>query len=622
MRAGEGGRARSWLHNNVGRMLLIVLTLWGVLTLLPDLTRLVWPLASYGFSTDNNGIVTDVMAPFAVEEHSPAWRAGLRPGDRLDLNVMNCWSPASLRCRDTLAVLAGLGGLSFVPPGMTSRLEVRDTSGASRDVTVVAADPPWGVGAMVVLAADQILALIFVLGAAFLVWRRPSRTAWGFFLFALWSQPGQAVGLLSVLLAWPLAVLVVEVIFALVQAAGVVGFVLLILCFPHDETASRWRGLERALPFIAIALALGQLVSFSNVLGLQTERLTDGLFIVLLAIDIGALGILIARRWEMPPAEYQRLRWVTAGCALGLPAFIFAKVSESTTLLTLIWGEAQPSDQVIGLLFLFNCMLAWFVGIAIWRRRVESVWTPIRRGTTLAAVTVIVAVPIVYVHDTLIRYEHVLEIPELLWAFIAAPGILLVMSKAHELIVHITDRLLHRAYFLADRRFRRANDELLAATSLEEVDRLVSEVPVEAFGLVSAAVFREAGQGFRRASSHGWSDGLLRELDPAAHSPLLDCLHAKGPLRLGRDEYTREGLPKGLAAPTLAVPLAADGHAVALALYGPQQAGNELNHDQRMILARFARHAAVTYQRVSLDLLREEVVMLRAQLGGVLVPGV
>jgi hypothetical protein len=190
------------------------------------------------------------------------------------------------------------------------------------------------------------------------------------------------------------------------------------------------------------------------------------------------------------------------------------------------------------------------------------------------------------------------------------------MSKAHELIVHITDHLLHRAYFLAERRFRRANDELLAAITLEEVDRLVSEVPVEAFGLVSAAVFREAGKGFRRASSHGWSDGLLRELDPAAHSPLLDCLHAKGPLRLGRDEYTREGLPKGLAAPTLAVPLAADGHGVALALYGPQQAGNELNHDQRIILARFARHAAVTYQRVSLDLLREEVVTLRAQLAG------
>ena len=47
-----------------------------------------------------------------------------------------------------------------------------------------------------------------------------------------------------------------------------------------------------------------------------------------------------------------------------------------------------------------------------------------------------------------------------------------------------------------------------------------------------------------------------------------------------------------------------------------QQAGNELNHDQRIILARFARHAAVTYQRVSLDLLREEVVTLRAQLAG------
>lgn len=32
---GEGSRARNWLHGSVGRVLLVLLTLWGVLTLLP-----------------------------------------------------------------------------------------------------------------------------------------------------------------------------------------------------------------------------------------------------------------------------------------------------------------------------------------------------------------------------------------------------------------------------------------------------------------------------------------------------------------------------------------------------------------------------------------------------------
>jgi hypothetical protein len=610
----HSGLASRWLHGKVGRCLLILLALWGIVTLLPDLGRIATPLASYGFSTDNDGVVSDVAAPFATDAASPAWQAGLRIGDRLDLRIMNCWEPDSRRCRDTLAVLAGLGGTSYVPQGMTTRLWVRNPAGSSREMTLVSRLPHRGLGTVIVLIADQSLAMVLILGAAYLVWHRPSRTAWGFFLFALWSQPGQVAGLLGSLMAWPPAVLITEVIFAMIQAAGVVGFVLLILCFPRDESSHRWRMMERSLPFIAIGLTVAQLVSFSNVMGLPTEWQTDALFLALLGINIAALVILVARRWEMPPAEYQRLRWVTMGCALGLPAFLFAKISQSTTLLELVWGGAQPGDQFIGLLFLFNCVLAWFVGIAIWRRRVENVWTPIRRGTTLFAVTVVVAVPIVYVHDVLSKYEHVLEIPEIVWALVAAPGILLLLHKVQEIAVNLTDRILHHAYFEAERRFRRADAELVAAAALEEVDRLVTSVPMEAFGLVSAAVFREEGAGFRRAAALGWDAASLRLLDPVADALPLQSFFKRLPLRLGRDQYAREGLPEGLEAPTLAVPIAADGHAVAVAVYGPQAAGSELNHDQRVILMRFARHAAITYQRVGIDLLRSEVAMLRAEL--------
>ena len=45
--------------------------------ILPDFTRIVLPLGSFGLTTNADGLIYDVQGPFAAEEESPAWRAGL-----------------------------------------------------------------------------------------------------------------------------------------------------------------------------------------------------------------------------------------------------------------------------------------------------------------------------------------------------------------------------------------------------------------------------------------------------------------------------------------------------------------------------------------------------------------
>ena len=73
-----------------GRPLLIGLLIWALLMIVPDLARVVRPLASFGFYADNNGMVYDATGPFIDKSASPAWKAGIREGDQLDLSRMRC----------------------------------------------------------------------------------------------------------------------------------------------------------------------------------------------------------------------------------------------------------------------------------------------------------------------------------------------------------------------------------------------------------------------------------------------------------------------------------------------------------------------------------------------------
>src|SRR5215469_12755632 len=94
-----------------GRVSLVALTFWALAMVVPDFYRLYQPLGSFGFYANNDGVITDVQAPFRDQTASPAFRAGLRAGDRLDLEQMRCIPISSLRCA---SVMAALGSIRLV----------------------------------------------------------------------------------------------------------------------------------------------------------------------------------------------------------------------------------------------------------------------------------------------------------------------------------------------------------------------------------------------------------------------------------------------------------------------------------------------------------------------------
>src|SRR5262245_9405062 len=136
----SAGRFSRVSQMTAGRFLLVLLTLWGLAMIVPDVVRVARPLHSVGLFADGDGVIADVTAPFSKETASPAWRAGIRVGHRLDLDAMRCRLSTLVDCRNSIAVL---GGVEYLLPGQTVTLDLAATDAApARQVVVPATQPP------------------------------------------------------------------------------------------------------------------------------------------------------------------------------------------------------------------------------------------------------------------------------------------------------------------------------------------------------------------------------------------------------------------------------------------------------------------------------------------------
>ena len=382
------------------RILVILLALWGLAMIVPDLVRVAQPLGSFGFYANNDGLIYNVSGPFADEQSSPAWQAGIRVGDRLDLARLKCGLSDVESCGAALAVL---GGPQFVLPGKTVTLPLAATDTApARQVTVVAVERPANFLVRAVNLLCQIAGIAVVIAAAWLVWTRPSAMSWGFFLYVNWFNPGQEDAFYAILDQWPAALLVQDIASCFAEGAAYAGFLLFVLRVPNSTTEPRWRPLERALPLIALLFSLLLLASYASAFGYPSETITRAAILFGFVVDLCALGILLARRKTQAPEDYQRVRWVIWGCLIGLPTFLIAELASETTFFRMNFGDFTPSEDVIGLLYLVNGILCLFVFEALRRERVVSVAIPLRRVTLLGLT---LSIPALLLHEQVERLQ-------------------------------------------------------------------------------------------------------------------------------------------------------------------------------------------------------------------------
>ena len=586
------------------RIVLIVLLAWALVMIVPDVLRVVQPLGSFGFYADNDGMIYDVTGPFDAESDSPAWKAGIRDGDKLALSKLRCFPYNRTTCRNALMVL---GGVQLVLPDREATFELKATGDhPARQVTLKAAPVPANPFERFIVLIDQIAGILVVVAAAWLVWTRPGAMSWGFFLYVIWFNPGQFYTFYALLQQQPLLLLAQNLASAIAEAVGYVGLILFVLRAPDGEPDRKWRWLERMLPVIGALLALLMLFTYGNLTGYRTETGTRFSILVGFVVAVCAVAILLERTRRKPPEDYQRMRWVVWGCLIGLPAFLLAELASTTTIFETRWENFTPSEDVIGLLYLVNGILCLFVFEAVRRERVVSVSIPLRRVTILGLT---LSIPALLLHHEVEYMQQHLAIPNWAWIVIGA-GALYLISRLHEGATHLTDRYFNRDLDKAERTIAAA---ILKAKDPLEVDRLLSEQPYRRLKLSSAAAFRRNGAEFRRdTEGHGWGEKTARNLSPDA--PMLAPVANGVPFAISDEDDSEPGLPGGFSRPVLGVPASNPLRCFAVSLYGPHASGADLDTNERAMLKRIAHNAAAVYAELENSDLRQTISTLERKL--------
>jgi hypothetical protein len=592
-----------------GRAVLLVLTIYALAMIAPDLMRVVRPLGSFGLTINGDGLIYDVQGPFASEQDSPAWRAGLRDGDRLDLTAMRC---APVDTNVCASMLAQWGGVTYVMPGREATFFIAAAGERpAREVRLIAEPRPANRLLDLVVGLGAIAGILVALGAAWLVWTRPGPMTWGFFVYVIQFNPGEAFQFWAWLQLWPRALLANDVISLVMQAAAYTGLLVFALRAPVDRTERRWRAIERALPALAIVFLLVAIPGMGTVFGYRSETWARGLFFVGFAVSAGALAILLGRRRDLSPRDYQRIRWVIWGCLIGLPAYLLAQLSQETSVFDELLGPGLAPEEVAGALFLVNGVLCLFVVEAVRRPTVVNVWIPLRRAT---AVGLLLSVPVLFLHKQIETIDEYIHMPYWAWVVVAS-GLVYLIARGHEFATEIMDRLFDREFIRAERRLKEVGETIQQSASLAEIERLLVNEPMDSLKLASAALFRQQDGVFRRRASAGWDAGDADTI--ASDDPLISPRFERTPYALHAADAAHASharLPDDLARPVLAVPVGNARRCYAILLYGGHEAGTDLDSAERHLLGSLAHDAEIAYAQVESETLQQRVAMLEAEL--------
>ena len=598
-----------------GRVVLLLLTVYAVAMIAPDLLRVVRPLGSFGLAVDGDGRIYDVQGPFESEGDLPAWRACLRAGDRLDLAVMSCASVDTAVCA---SLLSQWGGVTYVMPGREATLVVTPAEERpGREVKLTAEPRPTNRLLDVVIVLDTIAGILVVLGAAWLVWTRPGAMTWGFFVYVIQFNPGQAFQFWAWLQLWPRALLAQNVIFLVMQAAAYTGLLMFALRAPVDRAEGRWRSIERALAALAILFLAVALASMATLFGYPAETWARGMLFIGFAVSVAALVILIGRRGDLSPRDYQRIRWVIWGCLIGLPAYLLAQLSQETSLFGELIGSGQAAEEANGALFLINGILCLFVVEAVRRQTVVNVWIPLRRATAFG---LLFSVPVLFLHKQIETIDEYIHMPDWAWVVVAS-GLVYLIARGHEFATELMDRLFDRKFIRAERHLAAVGETIQNAASLDEIDRLLVNEPMHTLRLASAALFREQDGVFCRSLSLGWDIDHADTL--TSNHPLLSARFEQKPYTLDSIRAAHASpaeLPNDLERPVLVVPVGNARRCYALVLYGGHEIGTDLDAGERDLLGDLAREAEIAYAQVESETLRRRIAILENELAKTLEP--
>ena len=587
------------------KAVIIVLTAWAVLSIAPDFARIFVPFNKLDIQVDNDGrlFIGDAVSP----------------GESIKTDCTE-WP-------DLLAVLGGRGGTQYLLPKIehVTLCIYSEQNGSWVSKQFRAKPKKLSSADRLSLVLDQLLGLFFIACGAILVWQAPNAASWGFFLYALWFNPGQNYVLYALLQQSPRGIaLTQEIMQGTVEAAGLCGLIVFALRFPKNSVDGPWQqNIERALPFLMVLLTAWSLSSFLTIYGFQTKTVTQAYYLLSGLVVALVLAILAYRRfWSLrsiSPSDWQKLRWVFLGCVIGLPPFLFAEIITTRTWLV-SW---TPSETTLNLAYLLSAVLPIFVYYAISHHHVIDVRFALSRRLTRPLLWYLVGLGIVWLHhaaenkidqvsrlfdDISILYTA-LVVAVVLSSFVALKE---VIDHVHKFVCEGIERLFFKTLLENEQKLAECGLKLENATRKADLDLSLVSDPVRIFKLTSGALFRSHSDGIYRLTvpSIGWPANLPRKLSRDALSDFNGQSRVAKKRYLWSVESTADRtkiMPFEDALSTTAIALVGDQELIGVVFYGPHSAGDALNEDELQALSQFVQAGAIAYRRVAFMQLRQKV---------------
>jgi len=515
---------------------------------------------------------TDGYRVAAVLPETAAARAGIEPGDHLDL------TKSSLHDR--------IVALEYQPPLPGERITfsvVRD--GRTRTVTLSATPLPAaesGKALFSPLASFLRLAGFIYIGVALIVLlRRPSRMTWGLFLYfvsvtdvTLYRLPD------GLFLAAQFASDVLGV-------AGLVGLVIFAAGFPSGMPTGRRAILDRlAIPAGAI-FAIPNLAWDGTALFLgwsppawMSLGSTLGAFALILiaGTTLGATYLAAA------PWERRRLQWAIAGVLMtfGSNASAWARYLSVTYALT-------TSNVFVWATTLLYALAPFAIAYAVVRQRVFGASFVVSRTviyTILTASTFALFALIEWIAGSVLEHSGVA------FALVAVAAIAVAFSldAIYSSVEHFVDGILFRRRHLAEHHLASVAAGLPNASNEAVVEDALLREPVLALTLTSAKLYARDDDG-----------EYVRGDDTLERCISLRLQAKRHPVRLHALD-TDDTAASDTLGPVLAVPVFGRRGLVAVVLYGAHANGEDVDPDEVSSLARIGSAAGIAYD--NLDAMR------------------
>lgn len=499
-----------------------------------------------------------------VDPDSPAARAGLRPGDSI-----GC---ASFR---DLAQLSGDRSTAYA--GEATMHLCIERAGVTRaiDVHPVVTAPSAPLYGNDAWAAVRLAIYAIVIGCGvLLIYGRPGRMSWLFFLFALGTSPAASGfdNLTSLPSVWYEAYVLLFQTFA--QSSS--GFLLLFALLVPDDDPTGLRAL--AFRIAAGATALAFVFYGTAIAGLRVIDPPFAINVPELALVLCTILTVVIRIVTMPQGERSRFNWAAFGIAFGV--FAIAVTHGDIRIFATLPVPASMLSVVMPATMLY----------AVLRKHFIDVRFVLSRTLVFAALSTLVVSAIGFVDWLAAQYLHESRVATIVDAIVTI-GLALILHRLYAWFEHAAEFLLFRDRYEAESYLQRVAHSLPVAQRAETIDAELVDAPYDRLSLSGSALYTFESGGFRARRVAGAlacsnvvdEDGeLIRFLKTQHGSVHLSSL--------------REG-----AIPAIAIALHRGRRLDGFALYGYHRNGTALDPDEIDVLERLCDAAARAYVNIELE---------------------